>query len=386
MMQFAPEVTWRRSRRGLVVCGPGESPLLVEHAHAGVLPELITEARDRDHLAALLGGSSSDGQLVADLIEERILADGRIPAVPEERTRRLAFTRSGLEVSGIDTVARWVHQLVSPVVNSWLGRLLLISILVGGLVSLLAGRPNAPQVSAHPWMDATLGLAISYACAALHELAHAVTLVHYGRSARRAGCGFYWGSLCFYVDCSDGITLPRRARVINALAGLGVEIILVAILLIAAQLSTSVLLVSVCWRVAILTLLGILENALPILEVDGHVALSDYLDEPDLGPRAREALSRKLRRIPHNDQPSWLATYGAVSVIGGILLLITGTWIWWSAAGSLITSLFDGNLTEILLGLLTVVPFAVGTLFSLAGLAIELVATPRAECDRAAVD
>jgi putative peptide zinc metalloprotease protein len=32
-------------------------------------------------------------------------------------------------------------------------------------------------------------------------------------------------------------------------------------------------------------------NALPILEVDGHWPLADYLDEPDLAPRARDALA-----------------------------------------------------------------------------------------------
>ena len=191
--------------------------------------------------------------------------------------------------------------------------------------------------------------------AALHELAHAVALVHYGRTPRRAGCGFYWGALCFYVDSTDGTTLPRRARVINAMAGLAVDLVTTAVLLLIAQgFAASVLITGVCWRIAILQLIGIVENTLPILEVDGHVAFSDYLDEPDLSPRSKEALARKLRRIKQDDQPSWLAAYGAFSLVGGVVLLATSTWVWWLAAGELITSLFDGNPAEVLLGLYVV--------------------------------
>jgi hypothetical protein len=149
---------------------------------------------------------------------------------------------------------------------------------------------------------------LGFGLAALHELAHAVALVHYGRTPRSAGCGFYWGALCFYVDSSDGTTLPRRARIVNALAGLAVDLVTTSILLLVSHgFAASVLVMSVCWRLAILQLIGIVENGLPILEVDGHVALADYLDEPDLAPRPREALSRRLRGVHHRERPSWLA-------------------------------------------------------------------------------
>ena len=229
----------------------------------------------------------------------------------------------------------------------------------------------------HPWVDATVGLVLGLALAGLHELAHAVALVHYGRTPRRAGCGFYWGALCFYVDSSDGITLPRRARIVNAMAGLAVDAATTAVLLIVAQgFAASVLIMGVCWRIAILQLVGIAENTLPILEVDGHVAFSDYLDEPDLSPRSREALGRRLRRIKHDDQPSWLAAYGAFSLIGGIVLLAASTWVWWLAAGELITSLFQGNPAEVLLGLYVVLPVGIAVVFSTVGLSLEVLAKP----------
>jgi putative peptide zinc metalloprotease protein len=94
------------------------------------------------------------------------------------------------------------------------------------------------------------------------------------------------------------------------------------LLLFSHAFAASVLVMSVCWRLAIVQLIGIVENALPILEVDGHVALADYLDEPDLSPRSREALTRKLRGVHHCEKPTWLAAYGAFSLIGGAVLLV----------------------------------------------------------------
>lgn len=347
-MRFADGVTSRASQRGLVVCGADGTPLLVEHARAVELPALLTEAQSADDLVAALGGTAADREMVDDLLAERVVddADDRaLTAAPP--ARRVTITRSGVEFTGVDAIATGLYWLVLPVLRSWPGRIALALIVVGGAVALVSGRPDGPQVSDHPWVDATLGLAIGLVFAALHELAHAVALVHYGRSPRRIGAGFYWGALCFYVDSSDGITLPRRARIVNALAGLAVDAVTTCLLLIASHaFASSVLIMSVCWRLAILQIVGIVENTLPILEVDGHVALADYLDEPDLSPRSREALARRLRGIRQDENPRWLAGYGAFSLIGGVALLATSTWVWWLAAGDLITALFGGSLVE----------------------------------------
>ena len=226
-MDFVSGVTWRSSQRGLVVCGAGGSSLLVEHERAAELPALLGDASDADELAALLGGSDADRQVVADLVAERIVADPTKPVHDPNvgPAKRVVFTRSGVEFTGIDGVATVVHRFVMPVVESWPGRIAIGVLLVAGVIALIVGRPDGPPVSGHPWVDATVGMILGFGLAALHELAHAVALVHYGRTPRSAGCGFYWGALCFYVDSSDGTTLPRRARIINALAGLAVDVV-----------------------------------------------------------------------------------------------------------------------------------------------------------------
>ena len=358
-MRFADGVTWRISQRGLVVCGPGDAPLLIEHARAAELPEFVASASGSDDLVASLGGSDADHQLIDDLVAEHILTDLSTPAVQRTRqtVKRVTFSRSGIEFTGIDTVARAVHRVVWPVLRSWPGRVAIAAIVVAGATSLFLGRPDGPQVSHHPWVDATVGLILGLALAGMHELAHAVTLVHYGRTPRSAGCGFYWGALCFYIDSSDGMTLPRKARIINALAGLAVDLVTASVLFTLSHTFAGVTLITaVCWRIAVTQVIGIVENGLPILEVDGHVALTDYLDEPDLSPRSREALRRRLSGNRDKTEPSWLAAYGAFSLIGGIVLIGTSTWVWWLAAGDLIRALFSGNLIEMLLGLYILVP------------------------------
>ena len=124
-MQFNTGVTWRASQRGLVVCAPGGETLLVEHARAAALPDLIDEARSIDELAAGLGASEKDRRLALDLVAEHILVDPEAPPrePSTEPARRVVFTRSGVEFTGIAPVARAVHKVVMPILLSWTGRI-----------------------------------------------------------------------------------------------------------------------------------------------------------------------------------------------------------------------------------------------------------------------
>jgi putative peptide zinc metalloprotease protein len=361
--------------------------LLIEHDRAAELPAFVAAAPSVAALTAMLGGAGADRQLVDDLVSEGILSDRSTDSHPGPTTgKRVTFSRSGIEFTGIDTVARAIYRVLWPVLSSWAGRMTVGALVITGVASLIMGRPGGLQVSQHPWVDATVGLLLSYALSGVHELAHAVTLVHYGRTPKSAGCGFYWGSVCFYVDSSDGITLPRRARIINALAGLATDLVTASVLFTLSHAFAGVtLIMAVCWRVGVTQLIGIVENGLPILEVDGHVAFADYLDEPDLSPRSRDALSRRLRgQTPSAGEPSWLAAYGALSVVGGIALMVAGTWVWWLAAGDLIVSLLGGSIVDMLLGFYIVVPFALAVMFSAIGLALEFFTKlPAADADPA---
>jgi len=205
-----------------------------------------------------------------------------------------------------------------------------------------------------------------------------VVLVHYGRTPRYAGFGLYWGAVSFYVDSTPALTLPRRERVVQALAGLAADAVttsILAILAVLAQTRIGPLLAAVFWSRAVLNAIAIVLNALPILEVDGHWALADYLDEPDLAPRARAALADLLhrRRPPAG---TGLAAYGAVSLLAGFALIAASVAIQWQVLGGLITALVTGSVTDILIGCYLVVPLAIAVLVSLAGLIRQAVTAP----------
>jgi putative peptide zinc metalloprotease protein len=394
-VRLAEDVLWRTSKRGLVVSVPDGDAALLEHPHACRLPEFLADDPDAATLAARLGGADGD-RLVAELVDAGVLtadAEGEPPATAR-RDRRVVLTRSGLEVTGIERPARWIDRHILPLLCSWPGRLVLAAVVVAGVVSVLSGRPAGPAVTDRPVVDALVGFVVGLLLAALHELAHAVALVHFGRRPRRAGFGFYWGGISFFVDSTEAMTLPRRARVVQALAGLVVDVVTLSLLAVTAQVSSSVLVAGVAWRLVVLGLLELVTNLLPVLEVDGHWALADHLDEPDLAPRARAAFADALRGASRPGTPRWMAVYGGVTLVGGLALLAGGTYVWWTAFDDLLGSLFAGDLAEVVVGVLLVTPVALGALVSSLGLLLQALvredtgpvaagAEPAASVDRA---
>lgn len=375
-VQFAPGVQWRVSKRGLVIAGVDGDAMLLQHPRAAVLPGLLAADPNATELAQRLGDPNGT-RLVEEMTQAGILCDPAVEAPSTAPPRRVTVTRSGVEVTGIDRPAQWCARHVLPLLVSWPGRILIGAVVVAGIWSLVMGRPAGPTVSARPWVDALLGFAIGLGCSALHEFAHAVTLAHYGRRSRRAGFGFYWGAVSFYVDSTEALTLPRRARVTQALVGLAVDIVTLCLLATIAQVSTSVLLTAVAWRLALLGLVDVVVNLAPILQVDGHWALADLLDEPDLGPRARSALGDVVRRRRDPTTPRWLPWYGAFSLICGIGLLAASVWVFWWAAADLVVALFNGNVAEVVVGVLLVAPLVASILFSSLGLLLEVALSQR---------
>lgn len=122
-------------------------------------------------------------------------------------------------LTGIAGPARWLDRYLAPVVTSRLGRCLPLLTVVAGAGCLVAGPPGRLSGTS-PATQVLLLLALGLLTSLIHEFAHAVVLVHYGRTPRYAGFGLYWGAVSFYVDSTPALTLPRRQRVVQALAGL----------------------------------------------------------------------------------------------------------------------------------------------------------------------
>ena len=74
--------------------------------------------------------------------------------------------------------------------------------------------------------ESLLLLAMSYFLTFMHELGHAVVLVHYKRRVKSAGFMLYFGSPAFFVESSDGLMLDRRQRIVQSFAGPYTELII----------------------------------------------------------------------------------------------------------------------------------------------------------------
>ena len=68
-------------------------------------------------------------------------------------------------------------------------------------------------------------LGMNYFLTFMHELGHAVVLVHYGRRVKSAGFMIYFGSPAFFVESSDGLMLDRRQRIVQSFAGPYAELV-----------------------------------------------------------------------------------------------------------------------------------------------------------------
>jgi putative peptide zinc metalloprotease protein len=316
-----------------------------------------------DELARRLGPPLEPGVIDELLAAEFLVeaSDGPAAAAPA-RSPAVALSRSGLMLAGIAGPSRWRDRYL---------------VVVAGAGCLAAGPPGRLS-AASPATEVLLLLALGLLTSLIHEFAHAVVLVHYGRTPRYAGFGLFCGAVSFYVDSTPALTLPRRERVVQALAGLAADAVttsILAILAVLAQTRADPLLAAVFWSRAVLNAIAIVLNALPILEVDGHWALADYLDEPDLAPRARAALADLLhrRRPPAG---TGLAAYGAVSLLAGFALIAASVAIQWQVLGGLITALVTGTVTDVLIGCYLVVPLAIAVLVSLAGMIRQAVTAP----------
>lgn len=118
------------------------------------------------------------------------------------------------------------------------------------------------------------------AMAIFHELGHATACRIYSGFAGPISFSFFFGIPTFSIDVSTASRMPRRQRVVIALAGLYFQAIFIVV--------TSVLLsrLSVCGVFVDIAVLSLLFNLVPLFRNDGYWALSDGLGrELSMDPR-----------------------------------------------------------------------------------------------------
>ncbi len=132
----------------------------------------------------------------------------------------------------------------------------------------------------------------------LHEFAHGITLKHFGGKVEEMGLLFLYFLPAFYCNVDDAWLLPKRKRILVSLAGGYCQITVwawatIAWRLLAEETAASTILLVIIGFSGIQTLF----NFNPLIKLDGYYILSDFLEIPNLRPRAFRYLRLKLKRV-----------------------------------------------------------------------------------------
>lgn len=133
---------------------------------------------------------------------------------------------------------------------------------------------------------------------AFHQLVHGLALVHYGRRVREFGFTFLHGILpTFYVDVTDIFMASRRARVVTAVSGTVVHLVLGALWFLVALYAGPGFFRAFAAASGIIQLQTFVIALYPFcfIEMDGYHVLVDALGVPTLKSDALSYVAGLLR-------------------------------------------------------------------------------------------
>jgi hypothetical protein len=324
-------------------CRGGRSyQLLVNHRTGQAIGLTAAEA---DLCRRLLAGRQP-GQLdpaaetfLRELAGEGFLASNPPPARPG---RRLTASAAALEVAwnGADRLVRTAHDhggrhLFHPLAVA--AQIILAAAGVAALAATICSH-QAVHLRVHPaQIPAVLGL--SLAAIAVHEFAHALVVVHYGRRVDAAGLRLHLGTPAFYVQATGALLLTRRQRLLQAAAGVWAEWLFTATAALILWAALWPAAAPIVHRFVLLNAAVIATNLLPFTGLDGSWLLADALHLPDLARRSRGSLTRLLTALAGHTPITagdWaLAGYRAVNGLAATALLATAGFFWYQIFGDL---------------------------------------------------
>jgi len=343
--------------------GPNENELLKLMDGTRTVKEIVLERFQETGDMELSGVADLVQQFrSANFFEDRYMdVTGMVrgamnPATRGHKARQFASTLS-IEWTGAHKLVRWLHDhglswaLTKPFV------LLTLSLSVAGIVAFVANVHS--KLFGLTGKSLAIGffvlLGIQYFMTFVHELGHALVLVHHDRRVKSAGFKIYFGCPAFFVDSSDGLMTEPRQRIAQSFAGPYGQSLGAGLASILAWAFPQWALSETLYRYTVLAYLNIFLNVVPLLELDGYWMLSDFLRAPDLRPRSLEFLQHDLihkirtrERFARNE--IGLLIYGILGIAATGALFVSGYFFWKILFGGLVVTLWHGGVyTRVLL-------------------------------------
>jgi putative peptide zinc metalloprotease protein len=228
---------------------------------------------------------------------------------------------------------RWGGFLLFTEATAVLSVLLAVVGIVAGVELLRHADSVAAGLGARP-IAALLSIkGLFFATVAAHQIVHGLALVHYKRRVREFGFTFLHGFVpTFYIDVTDIFMASRRARVVTAVSGAAVHLVLGSIWFIiagSAELGFTQAFAAasglIQWQAFVLALYPFC-----FIEMDGYHVLVDALGMPTLKHDAIAFVGRLLRggspgRVTR-EKALWVA-YVGLSAVSIAAFIVFNVWL-----------------------------------------------------------
>jgi hypothetical protein len=320
--------------------------VLVNHRTGQATELTATEAALCDQLTSGMGGqavSPDAATLLEELREQGFLAAGP-PPPPSRRRLAVSLSRLDLRWNGAGRLVRAAHDRGARHLFHPAAVTAQIILALAGLAALAATLCSHQhfQLRVHP-AQIPIVIGLSLAAIGVHEFAHALVVVHHGRSVDGAGVRLHLGTPAFYVESVSALLLPRRQRLIQAAAGVWAEWQFTSIIAIWLWRSPLPFAIPLLHRFVILNAATIASNLAPFTGLDGSWILADTLRAPDLARRSRGSASRLLMALaskqPTSAEDRALAAYATSNGVVAAGLLATAGFFWYQLFGDLAATL-----------------------------------------------
>src|SRR6266542_2730993 len=315
----------------------------------------------------------------ANFLEQRYfdadaaVKDAMDPASTARRKARTFARTLSISWNGADRLVQWLYRRGLKIFFNR-GVLALTAVVsVVGFVAFVdtAGSHRFSLAGKSLAYGFLLLLLLDYVMVFVHELGHALVLVHHGRRIKSAGFMIYFGAPAFFVESTDVLLLPKKTRLAQSAAGPFADIVVAAVASLVAWAYPEWVLSETLYKFAVLNYISILMNLIPLLELDGYWLLAEAIDVPDLRPRSlrflRHDFLHKLRkREKWTKQEFGLASYAILGTIFTVFSFYTAYFFWETIFCGLVRLLWNGGVGSriilVALGLFILGPIIRGAL------------------------
>jgi len=219
---------------------------------------------------------------------------------PSHRLRRFsqALMQKQFAIGGLDGVMGLLHRWGGWLLYLWPLQVLYVVVSAVGLYffpgHLKEGTYGLVTTAGSYWQGIVSLIVANLVVIVCHEMAHALTVKHYGREVRRGGFLLYFGLPAFFVDTMDIWMERKHARMAVSWAGPYANLIIGGLASIAINVWPESALNSLFFKIAFISYITVLSNLSPLLETDGYFILMDWLDIPMLRQKSLEFLRTGL--------------------------------------------------------------------------------------------